>query len=299
MTLGLFFFAAVAVAQGEATDFKSDAKAEAIYKKLLRTLREAETLSYESEYRGFYEGRETQRAKYKAWLKEPNHFRVEATSARGQGGTLVGDGYHMWIYWTGRRPRWNQEHYGRWEDSSKDVYMRRVTPPAGHSIAHQTGLLGANMGMAILNPSRFHGAANSMDRYFDGVRLLGEKNIDGQACIGIEVSFMSHQRSKIYWLAKRDHLPRRLKQIVRVGRGDLVSTESWSNIRLNEPIADDRFRWAPPEGWRQWRRPPTSAGLLKRGAKAPAFDAKLLSGKQTRLSDYRGKIVWLVFWRVG
>jgi len=295
----LLLFAATVGAQDKAAEFRSEPEAEAIYAKLLKTLRDAETLTYQSEYRSIYKGRESQRSSYSAWLKKPNHFRIEARSPQGKGGTIVGDGIQMWIHWTGTRPRFNREHYGRWEETSKDVYMRKPTPPAGHSIAHQTSLLGANMGMAILNPSRFHGAANSMDRYFDGVRGLGEKVIDGEECVGIEVSFMSHQRSKYYWISRRDHLPRRLKQIVRVGAGDLIMHETWSKIRLNDPVDNGRFVWMPPKGWKQWRMPPPTSQRAKRGAKAPAFEAKLLSGKDARLSDYRGKIVWLVFWRVG
>ncbi len=293
--IGLILIAAAA--HGE--PFRNEPEAEGTYRRMLRALRGARTLSWESTYRGFYEGRESQRSRYRAWLRKPNQFRVEAMGQHGRGGTVVGDGAFMWTFWTDRRPRWNDEHYARWEESSKNVYEQRRTPPAAHSIAHQTPRLGANMGMAILNPSRFHGAPNSMDRYFDGARSLGAKKIEGEECLGIEVSFMKRQRSKYFWIAKRDHLPRKLKQIVRVGRGELVSEETWSGIRIDAAIADERFRWVPPKGWRRWRRPRPTARVLERGVKAPAFRAKLLDGKETTLRDYRGKIVWLVFWRVG
>lgn len=284
-------------ARGE--EFRTEPEAEAVYARMLKTLRNAPCLYYESDYRSLFDGRESQRSRYKAWLKKPNRFRIEAMGQYGQGGTLVGDGEFLWIHWTDRRPRWNDEHYARWEETSKNVYLRSPTPGRAHSIAHQTPLLGADMGMAILNPSRFHGAPNSMDRYLDGVRALGAKTIDGEECTGIEVSFMNHQRSKYYWISKKDHLPRRLEQIVRVGRGDLVSRETWSHIRLDDDLPDRLFHWTPPEGWTEWRRPRSSEGILEPGAKAPAFRAKLLSGEQTALDDYRGKILWLVFWRVG
>ena len=93
--------------------------------------------------------------------------------------------------------------------------------------------------------------------------------------------------------------PPRGNGIVRVSRGDIIAHETWTNIRLNEPIPDAIFSWKPAAGWTEWRMPRASARALKPGSAAPAFTAKLLDGKTTRLADYRGKILWLVFWRVG
>jgi outer membrane lipoprotein-sorting protein len=297
--LTLLLLAAWGAAQEE-NAFKNEPAADAIYQKMLKTLRDARSLYYESRYSWEDgDGRTLGRARYKAWLKKPNHFRLEARGERRLGGVVVGDGDTMWLYWHGDRPRWNAEHYGKWEKTSKNVYMRQRTPQAGHSIAHQTPLLGAGMSMAILNPSRFHGAGSSLDPYFDGVRGLGSEKVGDELCDVIEVSYMDHQRSKYFWVSKRDHLPRKLKQIVRVSSGDLASHELWSEIKLDADIEDEKFRWRPPAGWTEWRRPRPSSRLMKAGTRAPAFEALLLDGQKTRLSDYRGKIVWLVFWRVG
>jgi len=155
------------------------------------------------------------------------------------------------------------------------------------------------MCMTVLNPSKFHGAPSSMDPYVDGVMLAGTEKVDGEECDIIEVSFMSRQRSQFFWVSRRDHLPRLQKEVVRVSSGDLVTHEHWTNVEIDGEIADEKFAWTPPEGWREWRRPERSAKRAEPGTEAPAFTASLLAGGTTRLSDYRGKILWLCFWRVG
>jgi len=69
----------------------------------------------------------------------------------------------------------------------------------------------------------------------------------GQPCDGIEVSIMKHQRSWYLWLSRRDHLPRKLKMIVRVAH-DIVTEERWSSIKLNADIPDRLFAWKPAPG---------------------------------------------------
>ena len=109
---------------------------------------------------------------------------------------------------------------------------------------------------------------------------------------------MKGQRSWYLWVSRRDHLPRKLKQIVRVSY-DIITHERWSNVTVNPEIPLEKFCWEPPEGWTQWRLPAPEERLLKPGAKAPDFDLLSADGQRIKLSDYYGKVVWFYIWRAG
>jgi hypothetical protein len=173
--------------------------------------------------------------------------------------------------------------------------MKTVWPAQRYSLAHEIRFLGAGM---ILEPSVFHGYDDPMHPYLDGVRHLGTETVEGEVCDGIEASFMDHQRSRYLWLARRDHLPRKLKEVVRVAH-EIVTHEQWSRVALDEEIPADRFAWRPPPGWQEWRLPTLEEGLLPQGATAPEFDLAGIDGSRLRLSDYRGRAVLLTFWRAG
>jgi hypothetical protein len=176
--------------------------------------------------------------------------------------------------------------------------MKKATPVGRHSIGHEVGRLGAGMSMTIVDPSTFHGYTDSMQAYLDGVRGLDVEEVDGEECDVVEVSFMKGQRTWKLWLARRDHLPRKLEQVIRVAY-DITTRETWSAVTVNWDMATGLFQWEPPEGWVEWRMPPIEEGLLKPGAPAPDFDLATIAGGRAKLSDYQGKIVWFYVWRAG
>ena len=176
--------------------------------------------------------------------------------------------------------------------------MTKPAPLNGHSIGHEMQFLGAGICMPILDPSTYHGYTDSLQEYLDGVRGLPAEKVGDEECDRIELSIMKHQRSWYLWLSRRDHLPRKLKQIVRASY-DLITNEEWSSVTLNAEMPETLFAWKPPEGWTEWKLPPIEAGLLKTGAKAPDFELASTEGKPIKLSDYRGKTVWFYVWRAG
>jgi len=280
--------------------FADEPAAHALYDKMIEAMRKAESLSYQSDYRwGRAGGRQIGHCTYTIWMKKPNHFRVETLTSKGKhGGVLIGDGDHLWIHWPGGRPYFSAEPSRADNETRRRSYMKERTPIGRHSIGHKTGILGAGMSMPIIDPSTFHGYTDSMQRYIDGFRSLGTETIDGEECDGVEVSIMKGQRSWYLWLSKRDRLPRRLKQIVRVSY-DIIMREIWSKVTLNAEIPDEKFVWAPPEGWKQWRLPDPEERLLKPGQAAPEFELASADGGKIKLSDFRGKVVWLYIWRSG
>jgi outer membrane lipoprotein-sorting protein len=273
--------------------FKDEPEAHALYDKMIETMRNAESLCYRSSSSESGTGPE-----YLIWMKKPNYFRVETKNIRGDKcGTLVGDGDNLWIFW----PQWNSpvsNQAGGNRTGQPKVYMKKAAPLGRHSIGHEVGQLRAGIGMTIIDPSTFHGYTDSLQPYVDGVKSWYTESIDGQECDVIEVSFMKCQRIWYIWLSKQDHLPRKLKQVVRVAN-PLIGYEYWSDVHINIEVPDKLFVWEPPDGWQEWTQPDLDEKLLKAGTEAPDFELFLADETMVKLSDYRGKIVWLYIWRAG
>jgi hypothetical protein len=233
------------------------------------------------------------------WLRKPNYFCVEAIDARGaRTGTLVGDGDHMWTYWPGECPEIDPDDKDIPPEARTNLYMTKATPVGRHSIGHAVLDLGRGLHMPIIDPSTFHGYVDSLQPYIDGVASRGTDRIAGQECDVIEVSLMNAQRTWFFWISREDHLPRRIKQIIRWIRNS-VAVEEWSDVVVGSDIAREKFVWSPPEGWRQWTPPDPETRLLKPGQDAPDFTLRSVDKGRIKLSDYRNEIVWLYIWRSG
>jgi outer membrane lipoprotein-sorting protein len=279
--------------------FEDESEARVLYEKMIETMRNAESLSYTSNYRWESKGREIGRCTYTTWMKKPNYFRVETVNSRGvERGILVGDGDYLWIYWPGDRPHFSSEETEDYVKTRSEVYMKEATPLGKHSIGHKTSLLGAGMSMPIIDPSTFHGYTDSLQPYIDWIRGMGTEKVGDEECDVIEVSIMKHQRSWYLWLSKQDHLPRKMKQVVRVAY-DIIMHEQWREVTINAEIPTEKFAWVPPEGWQQWRLPGLEERLLKPGQDAPDFELLTADGSKVKMSDYRGKVVWFYIWRAG
>ena len=283
---------------------QDDPAAHALYNKMVEAMRQATTLSWTSDYRWAAKSNMIGHATYRIWLKKPNFVRLEAKPAGSNeiSGILVGDGDYFWTYWPKEKPRYTWEQTGKYaeeyEKHRSTFYMKERSPVGHHSISHETGKLAPGLSMTIIDPSTFHGYTDSLQPYLDGVRGLGSEKVGAEDCDVVELSFMKNQRIWRLWLAKTDHLPRKLKQVVRVSY-DITVEESWSEVAVNAEIPNDRFAWSPPAGWKEWREPPIEEGLLKPGTPAPDFDLAGLDGSRIKLSNFRGRIVWLNKWRCG
>lgn len=277
--------------------FIDEPAAHALYDKMVETMRNAATMYYESEYRWEAQEKELGHAIYKLWMKKPNYVRLEATSYVGERkGVFVGDGEHSWIYWPTGRPFFSDDNREDYEKTRFNSYMK--DPPGYYSLAHQTGKLGVGMSMTVIDPSTFHGYIDVLQPYLDGVRSMGTEKAGEEECEVIEVSFMSHQRSWYLWISKQDYIPRKLKAVVR-GSHEIICTELWSSVTLNDEIPIDKFVWNPPEDWVEYKKPKKEDRLLASGTETPNFDLTLIDGNRFKLSDYQGEVVWITFWRVG
>jgi len=281
----------------EAT-FKDEPQARALYKKMNETIRTAKTLSYESILREKVDGENWEPWTYRVWMKKPNFFYVETITKDSMNhGILVGDGQYAWSYWPNGRPRFSGEDNDAYKKSRFNVYMKEPAAPGKFSIGYAKVMQKSNC-FPVLNPSVFQGKNNSLEPYIEGVWFLGVEKVGQEDCDMIEVSYMNHQRSYYFWISRRDNLPRKLKDVVRTS-GENITQEVWSKVTLNAQIPPEKFKWTPPEDWKQWHPPTAEDRLLKPGRLAPDFELLSTDVTKIKLSNYRGKIVWLTFWRVG
>jgi len=297
--LPLFIISAAApTRRGPDAAIGGDVSALVTYRGMHRALRDARTLSYESEYIWETGGREIGRSTYRMWLKKPNYARLESRSLDGaKTGILVLDGRAMWIYWPDGRPYIHGSDSTANARDDRKSYLRKEGANGSHSIARETSVLGTGMSMTILDPSVFLGSPDLMDGLLESVKNAGSGNLDGEVCDVIEASYMGGERTRVFWISRLDHLPRKLEETVRVKR-DIVVREHWRSVAVNGSISNDLFSWKPPAGWAEYRLQELDDGILRAGSYAPDFDLPLLDGTRFRLSEYRDRIVWLSFWRL-
>jgi len=295
--------------------FRDEPQARALYDGMIAALQQPQTLSYKSDYHLERGGREMGHCTYTVWLKKPNQFRLEGVRVdRRGGGTLVGDGENLWLFWSGDRPRFAREDDETYNKTRSNVYMKKPAPPGGYSISEETGHLPIGMTEPVLDPSVFHGHTGLLPP-LDGVMGRGVEKVGDEECDMVELRpvqpgteivrdvergtarmGLAGPRENWYlWLSRKDHLPRKLIRTIQVSE-EIVIHEVWSNIVTDEPIPAEKFAWMPPKGWRQWEIPSAGSVLLKPGTPAPDFELSLADGKKVKLSGFRGKIVWLYTW---
>jgi peroxiredoxin len=282
--------------------FEDEPEGHALYDKMIETLRNAKSLSYTGKCNNPERSwglRRNVSGTYKIWMKKPNLLRVEAIDSDGvPRGTMVGDGDNIWTFWNEGRPFFNDiEERNAYEKTRSNVYMKKAIPAGGYSVGQEIVLLGAEVS-AIIDPGIFSGYTDALKPYLDGVRYRGQDKINDEEYDVIEVSFMKGQRTWYLWLSSLDHLPRKMKEIIRATE-DYIGIEKWLDVTVDAEMPDDKFAWSPPEGWKRWKMPKPEDKLLKPKTRAPDFNLPSLNGDKIRLSDYRGKIVWLYIWSTG
>jgi outer membrane lipoprotein-sorting protein len=276
-----------------ATRVADEPEAHARYDEMIRSLRRSRSLNYEAVCTMWAEGMPASTGRCRVWLAKPNYFRVESIQDGRTQGVLVGDGHDLWICWPGGPPSFFAEVAVEAEPQ-ENTYLTKPTPQGAHSILHEAVYIGINM---VFDASTFHGYTDSLQPYLDGVRSIGTEDIDGEPCDVIELSYLDGQRFWRIWLGRDDSIPRKFDETVTLAN-PVLRSERWVNVRINEPIEQERFRWRRPAGWVRGEWPSSSWTILKPGRKAPDFELKCADGSTRRLAEC-GDVVWLVFWRFG
>lgn len=276
-----------------ATRVENEAEAHARYDEMIRAFRQTRSLTYGAVCSMGAPGMPVRTGQCRVWLAKPNHFRVESIRDGQIHGVLVGDGRNLWIYWPGGPPALSTDTAAEAEPR-ENTYLTKPTPQGAHSILHEAAFIGIHM---VFDASTFHGYTDSLQPYLDGVRSIGTEEVDGQPCDVIELSFLEGQRLWRVWLGADDSIPRKFEETV-ILANPVRCSERWTNVRVNEQIDKERFRWRRPTGWvrREW--PSSSWTILKPGRKVPDFELRCADGSTRRLAEC-GDLVWLVFWRFG
>jgi len=274
------------------------ALAKHLYKTMLRTILNAKTLSYESSF-VFDISEPNNICNYHIWLKKPNYFYLEAVDSEGNKATYIGDGDHAWIYWPGGRLKRHHESMEQYKASKDNIYLKYPAPMGKYSISHKMVYLGIGWDLTVIDPASFMGYTDTLESTIDRYRYHGQAKVGDEDCYIVKVVYMGDQRNRIFWISTHDLLPRKLRDVVKLEDGDIITEENWYNIVLNEEMPLAKFLWNPPSNWSPLQLPTWKDKVLKAGTLAPDFDLMTTMGRKLKLSDLRGKIVWLVFWRVG
>jgi peroxiredoxin/outer membrane lipoprotein-sorting protein len=274
---------------------RDEPAAHALYATMIRALHEASSLSYTSHC----SSPDDRDSTYRIWLKKPSALHVEQTNSSSQKSTtLLDDGDHLWIHWTGERLTLLTDTEKSRAEARSNVYLKEASQAGKDSICDRIALLGTAWLGLIFDPSIFHRYPDPREAYIDGIRSRGVNRVRDEECDVIEVSFMQARQTRYIWLSRQDHLPRRLKEIVRDAE-TRVTVEEWSDVKINAEIPPKVLTWSPPQDWQQWDPPKLGDSLLRPGQKAPDFVLRSARGGKIRLPDYRGQVVWLYFWDTG
>lgn len=174
-----------------------------------------------------------------------------------------------------------------------NVYRRLEATPEGHAHAQFRGLSAVDL---ILDPDPNGGTPDP------GVkRTISRVTLDGKPMIlrtDVRPPMKTHSGAAIgvtdkLWFDAATGFPyRRAMYESYQGKEGPVNVLDFSDWKINQPIADTTFAWAPPAG----AKDVTPPDLLAAGTAAPDFAATTPDGKTVHLSDLKGKVVVLDFW---
>lgn len=273
----------------------NEPQAHALYEAMVEAAHQAKTLSYHCSC----DGPDSRMSFFTVHLEKPNRVRIDLNNGMStKTTTFLADGERLRIFWSGDRPVMKVDDFSRYEGPQADVYVDMAGSPNGDEIVSEMARLGVAWSDLIWSPSVFFRGADEFEPYIDGIGYRGTNHVAGEECDVIEVSYFHAQRTRHYWLSRVDHLPRRIKEIVRLANTHVLA-EDWFGVEMDAAIESRQFQWPPPEGYDAWNPPDFDEFLLRQGAEAPDFKLSSVSGDPIHLADFRGRVVWLCLWQVG
>jgi outer membrane lipoprotein-sorting protein len=254
-----------------------------------------ESFRYDSAFLWRSEGETLGDCTLRYYLRRPDVYRVEVIDRAGDlAGILICDGSYSWTLWPQGTSLFSQ-YTGSYGNETRIYKKDRAY--RGGSISHQLSLL-PEVCMPVFNANAFFGGRDSVMEYLDEIEYLGEEVVESEPCHVLKVSMMKGQRVRTIWISKADHLPRKFFGELIVAKPQ-TTQEIWSGIEVDPDLDDGLFGWTPPADYEERRLPTLEERLLQVGDHAPDFALKDSEGRTLAKADYHGKIIWLMFWRIG
>ncbi len=243
--------------------------------------------------------------KYTVWLKKGNMARVEIRDVAfpDDGSNIIYNGKRMWAWFVGENATVALDK-NTILGKVKNRYMTKDIS-RGASLSHDIMNYGASVSMPVIYLSRFFGFHSTLEDEEMIVSYMGEDPVNGTMTHHIKVAMLGGQRIAEYWIATADNLPRKMEEtLVMNVSASSRRTERWNNVSLNIEMPDSLFSWKPPDNWIEYSHPSENAMVdslkeLKKNLYGTFSNLAMPGGGTFNLSDYSGKVVLLVFWRLG
>lgn len=284
-------------------DFIDETYAHQIYEKMITKMKSLPGLYYESVYKTNASPWFMYPKYYRVWLKKPDSVRIESyiklslfdivLNECKLSGVLVGANSNYWIYWPNKPPFFTCE-----KDISTNLRNCYYNFEYPLITVLNRFLYMTSIDYCILEPQIFFGQEDVLNDYMDGIRVVHTEEIDDIEYIVIEISYMQGQRKRFIWISTDTYLPRKMKELVKTAK-PFRCEEEWANIVTYGDFQGDIFKWNPPDDWHKLHYRNAKLTFLEKGIPAPDFKLSTTKGEQISLSNFRGKVIWLCFWKQG
>lgn len=129
------------------------------------------------------------------------------------------------------------------------------------------------------------------------VQHVGSEKVGDVDCDVINVVLAQSGDEVRWYIAKSDHLPRRVQRLIQTPFGRSAITTTLELVDTTPKVDEQAFRLEKPEGFEEPRTIQPGGGEgLRVGSEAPDWTLKDAAGNTVTLKSLRGKIVLLDFW---
>jgi thiol-disulfide isomerase/thioredoxin len=170
------------------------------------------------------------------------------------------------------------------------VFIQRDLPGGGLLLNNAAPLLVGEL--AAARP--FEREAKAVSLQHAGAEMVGDVD-----CDIVHAVFAPGGDEVRWYIAKTDHLPRRVQRIIQTPVGRTTITTTLLTLDTQPQVQEEAFRLEKPAGFEEpvFAQPGAGGGdLLPVGNEAPDWTLKDASGNAVTLKGLRGKIVLLDFW---